>query len=278
MTQGERMATKPIGSHGSTVVDGWARGHLPSSGCLLGVLVETCDLRPESETLRGSTAQRWFRGEPVRPTSQERIISEIARSARASFGDVTLVGSEELLTCMTVAWDGFRGTASSMSNLLESSGGPWAIPVLIVRGFVMASVADCLSVVGDDDASPRRSGGVRALLRRWQAAGSKRLSRDELARLLRRSRNAIDAWLDHGALPKRDSIVEVARVFGRHLGRCEHELAIELRRRVAVDRLGRRMLEVFRRRPRWAGRSGSPAVVSDRRQSEVGLGDRPRLG
>lgn len=158
---GGRMATKSLASRRSSTVDGWASGHLPSSGCLLGVLVETCELRHESEYLQGSTAQRWFRGETIRPSNQERIIGEVARSVRASFGESAVLGSEELLTCTAAAWDGVRGTASSAASFLESSGGPWSIPVLIMRGFVTAGALGCLAVIHQDPPSTR-GGGVGA--------------------------------------------------------------------------------------------------------------------
>ena len=179
------MATEPLTSNGTTAAsDGWARAHLPSSGVLLGTLVEICGLRRESEFLRGSTARRWFRGEAIRPGSRARIIHEVASSAQASFGESVVLGSEELLTGAVMVWDGFRGTTSSMSNLLESSGGPWAIPALIVRGFVMAGITGCLSGVPDDGAASARS-SVATLLREWQRAGRTRISRNEIAKDVR---------------------------------------------------------------------------------------------
>lgn len=234
------MARKSTSMSGTMPVDERrAHGHLPSSGQLVGVIVEVFDLRCESEYLKGSTAQRWFHGERISARNRKRVIGEVASGLRSALGGSTKIGSEASLRIAAVAWDGFRDTTVSLSTVLESSGGPWAVPAIIIRGLVEVHVGALLPKVEVQRIPPPRVGGVGALLRGWQEAGSRRISRDELTAGLRCSRNTVDAWMDRGALPRLERMRAIARLFARRVGQSEGRLLAELRCRCARSRFVR---------------------------------------
>jgi hypothetical protein len=250
------------------------RGHLPSSGRLMGVVVEVFDLRQESEYLRSSTAQRCFKGAAVSARSKSRIIREVALGLQASVGEPNELGSVQLLGTAVTTWDGFRDTTSALSKLLESSGAPWAIPALIVRGLIARGVDACLDAVDEESRPPVRHGGVGSLLRRWQDGGSRRISRDALAEAVGCCTNTVDAWMDQGVLPKPDKIRVLARFFGERLGRSEGRLAIELRYRCARVRFVEWLRRGVRRRSADAeglvrGRSPARAWLAARPESSL---------
>lgn len=216
-----------------------AHGHLPSSGQLIGVLVEVFDLRCESKYLKNSTARRWFHGGRISARSRNRIITEVASSLGSALGGSTEIRSEASLKVAAAAWDGVRDTVTSLSTSLESSGVPWTVPAIMMRGLVVAQLGALLPKVEVEGIPPARIGGVGELLRRWQRAGSRRVSRDELSAGLQCSRNTVDAWLDRGALPKLESMRALARFFARRVGGSEGGLLTELRCRCARSRFGR---------------------------------------
>lgn len=243
--------------------DRQSHGHLPSSGQLVGVIVEVFELRCESKYLKSSTAQRWFHGEKIRVRNRNRIIGEVALGLRSALGSTT-IGSEGSLRVGVAAWDGVRGTATSLSKLLESSGGPWAVPAIMMRGLIEAHVGGFLPNEVQS-MTPTGGHGVGALLRRWQRASPRRTSRDELTAGLVCSRNTVDAWLDRGALPKLESMRAIARFFARRIGQSEGGLLTELRCRCARSRFGRWLRDAVHRR---LGRSdGSREAVPQRRES-----------
>jgi len=259
------MATKSTRARGMLPIDDrQSHGHLPSSGQLVGVIVEVFELRCESEYLKGSTAQRWFHGEKISVRNRNRIIGEVALGLRLALGGSTTIGSEGSLRVAVAAWDGARGTATSLSKLLESSGGPWAVPAIMMRGLTMACVGAFLPKEAQG-MPPTHVDGVGALLRRWQQAGPRRISRDELTAGLACSRNTVDAWLDRGALPKLERMRAIARFFARRVGQSEGGLLIELRCRCARSRFGRWLRDAVHRR---LGRSEeSREVVPERHES-----------
>jgi len=186
----------------------------PTSGVLLGVLVDTLSLR-QTKRLKSSTARDYFSGKAVKDDTLREVVEDfVAGLLEADLFDWPADGPPRAVVvagvlASAVAWDGLVGRYRS-----------GALPVpdspIAGRAFARLAVVDLALRLG---ALRRRCGlGPAAVPPADDAPGlflrrllhDRRLTRDAFAELARVSTTTVDSWCDAHVSIAAENILDVA--------------------------------------------------------------------
>ena len=220
----------------------------PPAGLLLGKLVDIFRLRETptgQNSLQGSTAQRFFRGERVSDSNRSELMKSIA-GALSESGIFSFLESPEradilprvvgfLVTLHVTAWDAMSGTMRSFSCPVHNHAAA-SLAYLRLGVLDLSLRVAAMSLLLNVEIPERRlpawadRSGRSAILKGWlSACGDRRPTRDELSRKLGYSLTSIDGWLDGRTTPSTRGIADLASLFSKLLSTEERVLDAQLK-------------------------------------------------
>ena len=250
----------------------------PTSGVILGVLVDAIGQRPPA--LTNKQASRYFHGDPsVSPEERQRVIEAIAQwvvrlnllPVPQSLGSREPMPALDELLAMALRWHADQWDGLSAYVYSRAARAPDLATVLepylrLATIDLAIRAASLLWMVGVDSPQPEipswaKERGTAVMLKSFLAKAG--VTRDKLAEAAGVEPQSADGWLDKGSRPEEKRFEGIGRVLSSGLGEAEPEqIADQLRRAYVLSAACNRLVSLVGR-PTVEVLAGSLAIFTD---------------